>query len=206
MAAEKAGIPNHSQEDSWAPLLVESARQAAFDRPAVLHEGADGQALVAPERLEPRIAAVAEPSSGDLADVYQPGGTTHICVVDSSRAGVSLTMSNTADFGSHLVLPKHGIFLHNRGIGFYLVPDHPAEHMPGHRPPHTLSPLLVTDAAGNLDSVLGTMGGDAQPQILLQLLARLFVAQQDAGSAVPRGAGPLAASPRSGDGAFAGCG
>jgi gamma-glutamyltranspeptidase/glutathione hydrolase len=47
-----------------------------------------------------------------------------------------------------------------------------------------LSPLIVTDASGDLDSVLGSMGGDAQPQILLQLLARLLAAGQDPGDAV----------------------
>jgi gamma-glutamyltranspeptidase/glutathione hydrolase len=98
--AEQARIPNDPQDDSWAPLLVEAARQAAFDRPSVLHEGADGEALIARERLQPRAAAVRESSNGDLADVYQAGGTTHICAVDGSRAGVSLIMSNAADFGS----------------------------------------------------------------------------------------------------------
>jgi gamma-glutamyltranspeptidase/glutathione hydrolase len=196
--AEQAGIPNDPQDDSWASLLVESARQAAFDRPAVLHEGADGEALVAPERLEPRAAAVRESSSGELADVYQAGGTTYLCAVDGSRAGVSLIMSNAADFGSHLVLPDHGIFLHNRGIGFSLEPGHPAEYKPGRRPPHTLSPLLVTDASNSLDTVLGTMGGDAQPQILLQLLARLFAAGQEAGDAVAAPRWALSREPTNG--------
>ncbi len=182
--AEQAGIPPDLQDGAWAPLLVEAARQAAFDRPAVLHENADGRALIAPERLRPRAAAVRKQASGDLADVYQAGGTTHICVIDGERAGVSLIMSNAADFGSHLVLPGHGIFLHNRGIGFSLDAGHPAEYGPGRRPPHTLSPLIVTDSARKLDTVLGTMGGDAQPQILLQILVRLLHAHQDAGDAV----------------------
>jgi gamma-glutamyltranspeptidase/glutathione hydrolase len=196
--AEQVGIPNDPQDDSWAPLLVEAARQAAFDRPSVLHEGADGEALIAPERLQPRAAALRASSNGDLADVYQAGGTTHICAVDGWRAGVSLIMSNAADFGSHLVLPGQRIFLHNRGIGFSLEPGHPAEYKPGCRPPHTLSPLLVTDASGNLDTVLGSMGGDAQPQILLQLLARLLAAHQDAGGAVAAPRWALSREPTNG--------
>lgn len=196
--AAQAGIPGDPQDGAWAPLLVESARQAAYDRPAVLHEGADGKALIAPERLEPRVAAVLESSGVDLGDFYQPGGTTYICAVDSSRAGVSLIMSNAADFGSHLVLPGSGIFLHNRGMGFSLDPGHPAGYAPGRRPPHTLSPLLVTDASGGLDSVLGCMGGDAQPQILLQLLARLFAAHQDPGDAVAAPRWALSREPTNG--------
>ena len=103
-------------------------------------------------------------ASRGLADSFGPGGTTHINVVDGQRAGVSLIISNAADFGSHLVLADHGIFLHNRGMGFSLEPGHPAEYTPGRRPPHTLSPLLITDSLTRLDTVLGTMGGDARLQ------------------------------------------
>jgi len=39
-------------------------------------------------------------------------------------------------------------------MGFSLDPGHPAAYGPGRRPPHTLSPLVVTDSSGRLDSVL----------------------------------------------------
>src|SRR5262249_21264682 len=85
----------------------------------------------------------------------------------------------------------HGIFLHNRGMGFSLEPGHPAEYLPGRRPPHTLSPLLITESLTGLDTVLGTMGGDAQPQVLLQLIVRLLALGQAPGQAIaaPRRAG-----------------
>ena len=53
-------------------------------------------------------------------------------------------------------------------------PGPPAEVAPGRRPPHTLSPMLVTRRDGALTHVVGAMGGDVQPQILVQLLARLL--------------------------------
>jgi gamma-glutamyltranspeptidase/glutathione hydrolase len=84
-------------------------------------------------------------------------------------------MSNASGFGSQLLLPEHGIFLHNRGMGFSLEASSPAAYGPRRRPPHTLTPLVVTDEEGRLDTVLGTMGADAQPQVLLQLLARVLV-------------------------------
>jgi|GEM_PF-6958006 len=56
---------------------------------------------------------------------------------------------------------------------FNLVPGHGAEFAPGVRPPHTLVPAMAV-RDGQLVSVFGTMGGDAQPQILLQLIVRLF--------------------------------
>ena len=182
--AEQVGFPDDPEDERWAFLLVEAARQAAFDRPAVLHEHADGPGLIAGSRLRPRAAAVREHASRGLADVYGDGGTTYLCAVDGERVGVSLIMSNAADFGSRLVLPHHGIFLHNRGMGFSLQPGHPAEYGPGRRPPHTLTPLAVTSPAGALDTVLGTMGADAQPQVLLQLLVRMLALGQEPGEAI----------------------
>jgi gamma-glutamyltranspeptidase/glutathione hydrolase len=182
--ADTIGIPDDPEDELWAFALVESARQAAYDRADVLYEGADGSQLVGRERLGPRAAAVRDRASLGLADVYGDGGTTYLCAVDGDRMGVSLIMSNAADFGSQLVLPGPGIFLHNRGMGFSLREGHPSEFRPGRRPPHTLSPLLVTDHRGSLEAVMGTMGADAQPQILLQLLARTYVSEETPGPAL----------------------
>jgi gamma-glutamyltranspeptidase / glutathione hydrolase len=182
--ADALGLPDDPADERWAFLLVEAARQAAFDRVAVLHENADGEQLISDARLGPRAAAIRDQASSDLADTYSDGGTTCVCAIDADRTGVSLIMSNGADFGSHLVLPEHGIFLHNRGMGFSLQPGHEAEYGPGRRPPHTLTPLVVTDGDARLDTVLGTMGADAQPQVLLQLLARTLVAGQEPGVAL----------------------
>jgi len=182
--ADRVGVPEDPTDDAWAFILVEAARQASHDRIAVLHDHADGASLLSPERLAPRAAALGARASRGLADAYSDGDTTYLCAVDRERAGVSLIMSNAAGFGSHLMLAEHGIFLHNRGMGFSLEEGHPAELAPGRRPPHTLSPLAVTHADGALDAVIGTMGGDAQPQILLQLLARTLIAGEDAGTVV----------------------
>jgi gamma-glutamyltranspeptidase/glutathione hydrolase len=182
--ADRVGVPEDPGDEGWAFVLVEAARQAAHDRIAVLHDRADGASLLSPERLAPRAEAMRAQASRGLADAYRDGDTTYLCAVDGDRTGVSLIMSNAAGFGSHLVLGENRIFLHNRGVGFSLQDGHPAELGPGRRPPHTLSPLAVTRDGGVLDAVIGTMGGDAQPQILLQLLARTLIAGQDAGTAV----------------------
>ncbi|MET0323938.1 MAG: gamma-glutamyltransferase, partial [Ilumatobacteraceae bacterium] len=44
---DRLGVPEDPDDPQWAHLLVESASAAGYDRPAVLHEGADGEALVA---------------------------------------------------------------------------------------------------------------------------------------------------------------
>jgi gamma-glutamyltranspeptidase/glutathione hydrolase len=171
--AEANGLTDDAQDPLWAHVLIESARLAAHDRPDVLHDAADGGALLdratARWRLLDRDAASARGGSG-LAG----SSTTYLCAVDASGIGVSLIQSNAAGFGSWLVEPNTGINLHNRGIGFSLEAGHPAELRPGRRPPHTLAPTLVTRRDGSLAAIVGTAGGDAQPQVVAQLLARIL--------------------------------
>jgi gamma-glutamyltranspeptidase/glutathione hydrolase len=197
-----AGLPLPADPDDprWAHLTIESARLAAFDRDDVLYEHADGAALIAPERLAPRRSAIDPDRAAMLGETARSGDTIFLCAVDSERRGVALIQSNAAGFGAHLAEPSTGIFLHNRAIGFNLTPGHPAEYGPGRRPPHTLSPALVTDAAGSLAMVVGTMGGDTQPQILLQLLARLLPGRAAVGDAIAAPRWALQAS--SGPGGF----
>ena len=184
--AEALELPDDTDDPLWAHLLIEAARQAAYDRIDVLHEGADGQALLRPDRLAPRRDAIDRQRAADLGhETYRPGGTIYLCAVDQDGMSVSLMQSNAAGFGSHLVETRTGIFLHNRGVGFSLVPGHVAEYGPRRRPPHTLSPALVTDAQnGDLRMVIGTMGGDSQPQLLLQLLARILNHGEAVGDAI----------------------
>ncbi|MDQ1695986.1 MAG: gamma-glutamyltranspeptidase / glutathione hydrolase [Frankiaceae bacterium] len=177
-------LPADTEDPLWAHFTVEAARQAAYDRVEVLHEGADGPSLLDEGRLGPRRAEVRADRAADLGDGYGPGGTISLCVVDTDRMGVSLIQSNAGGFGANIAEPSTGVFLQNRGIGFSLEPGHPAEYRPGRRPPHTLAPALVTAPDGRLDAVLGTMGGDSQPQILLQLLARVLGAGESIGAAV----------------------
>ncbi|MDQ3145846.1 MAG: gamma-glutamyltransferase, partial [Actinomycetota bacterium] len=118
--------------------------------------------------------------------------------VDGDRMGVSLIQSNAFGWGANLVVPGVGAFLHNRGIGFSLEPGHPGEYRPGRRPPSTLAPALLTHPDGSLAAVLGTMGGDSQPQILLQLMARLLHHGESPGRAMAAGRFALA-----GGGSFA---
>jgi gamma-glutamyltranspeptidase/glutathione hydrolase len=151
----------------------------------VLFDGADGNALLAPQRLDARRASIDPTRAAVMADPPErAGGTIYLAAVDRDRMGVSLIQSNASGWGAHIVEPATRIFLQDRGIGFSLEPGHPAEYGPGRRPPHTLSPAMVTTAAGELRIVLGTMGGDSQPQILLQLLARLLHSGETPGAAV----------------------
>ncbi len=183
-----SGLDLGDPEDGrWAHLLIEACRQAGWDREQVLHEFADGAALVAEERLSARRAAIDPERAGALGWPEAVPGTTSLCAIDSDGLGVSLIQSNAAGFGSGLVVPGVRVFLQNRGVGFSLVEGHPAEYGPGRRPPHTLAPLLVTRSDGSLRLLANTMGGDSQPQVLTQLLARHLLAGQGIGETMASG-------------------
>lgn len=177
-------LPDDPAEAAWSHLLVEASRAAGHDRPTVLHEHADVVPMLVPEAVAARRALIDPDHRAHLATPAALGDTTYMCAVDANRMGVSLIQSNAFAFGSRVFEPATGIGLHNRGIGFSLIPDHPARYGPRRRPPHTLSPTLVTTNDGILRTVLGTMGGDAQPQIVLQLLTRLLRHEQAPGQAI----------------------
>ena len=187
-----------TEDGAGTHLLIESAAQAGHDRPTALHEGADPAALVAPHLIRRRQGEIDPDRAGKVDVPAFDGDTTYLCVIDGDGMGVSLINSNASGFGAHLVAGTSGIFLHDRGLGFSLESGHPAEYGPGRRPPHTLAPALVTRADGSLRSVLGTMGGDTQPQVVLQLLASMLVHDRDPGRAV--GAGRWRIAPVDGGG------
>jgi gamma-glutamyltranspeptidase/glutathione hydrolase len=184
--AEGLPLPDDPDDPLWAHLLVESSRAAAYDRIEVLHEGATAavEALLADVEVERRRALVDPEHRSNLTSAAAGGGTMFLCAVDADRMGVSLIQSNASNFGTYLFEPTTGIGLHNRGMGFSLTPGHPAEYGAGRRPPHTLSPAVVTHPDGGLKAVIGTMGGDSQPQILVQLLARMLHHGASPGSAI----------------------
>ena len=181
--ADGLDLPPDPDDPGWPHLLSEAARQAGFDRPLLLHEDADGHALLDPARLALRRVEIDPSQRGPARSRTAAGDTIYLCAVDRDGIGVSLIQSNASGWGCLLVVPGTGIFLHDRGIGFSLEAGHPAELAPGRRPPHTLAPAVVT-RGGELHAVLGTMGGDTQPQVVLQLLARLLHAGQSPGTAV----------------------
>lgn len=101
-----------------------------------------------------------------------PGGTAAVCAADRWGRMVSLLVSNYQGFGSGLVVDGWGIALHNRGSLFRLDPTHPNGIAPGRRPLHTLAPAWCR-RGGAPWAALATMGGHAQPQVLLQVLQRM---------------------------------
>jgi gamma-glutamyltranspeptidase/glutathione hydrolase len=106
------------------------------------------------------------------------GDTIYLCVVDGDGMAVSLNQSLYGAFGSGVVVPGTGVLLHNRAAYHTR-----ATYRGGARPVHTLAPAMAL-AGRRPRLVFGTMGGEQQVQIHLQLLARILVAGESAERAI----------------------
>jgi gamma-glutamyltranspeptidase / glutathione hydrolase len=103
------------------------------------------------------------------------GDTVYLCVVDKDGNAVSYIQSLFAAFGSGKMVPGTGITLHNRGALYTLDPQHPQVIAPGKRPFHTLAPSMVLHPDGSPYMVLGSPGGDGQPQTVVQVLNNILL-------------------------------
>ena len=121
---------------------------------------------------------------------YEPanrpgGGTVYLCAADADGMMVSLIESNYMGFGSGIMGGSTGIMLQNRGAYFQLDPSHPNALRPRSRTLHTLMPgMLLRD--GVAEVALGAMGGDGQPQTMIQLVQGLVDDGLDLQAAVDR--------------------
>lgn len=107
------------------------------------------------------------------AGLEKEGDTMYLCVADGEGNVVSLIQSLYFGFGSGVVGGDTGVMLHNRGSYFSLDPRHANYLQPGKRTMHTLTPAMVL-RDGMPSIAVGTMGGDAQPQIHVQLLSAML--------------------------------
>ena len=104
--------------------------------------------------------------------------TTTISVIDADGNAASLILSIFADFGSGVVTEETGILLNSRLSGFFLDEDHPNGLRPGKKTMHTLHSVMVSDPDGPIMAG-GSPGGDAQPQVNLQVLSRVLFRDED---------------------------
>jgi gamma-glutamyltranspeptidase/glutathione hydrolase len=164
-------------------LFVEASRRAFADRRAV---GADpaflppGAATALLDRLlggeylatrEPAIdPARATPSSAltPAADAaaHESPDTTHFSIVDAQGNAVACTTTQSAGYGSKIVIPKTGVLLNN-ALGAF-SPSGVNAPAPGKRMASSMSPTIVTQG-GKLALVLGSPGGDTIPSTVSQV-------------------------------------
>ncbi|HYM83159.1 MAG TPA: gamma-glutamyltransferase, partial [Candidatus Dormibacteraeota bacterium] len=181
--------PYGATDVGWIHLGIEAAKLAMADRDAYLTDPASR--VIPVERLIGREHAARQRERIDAKRAAAPpratnprgGGTIWLGVVDGDGNAVSLIESNYGGFGSGVADPETGIHYHNRGSYFSLDPEHPNVLAPGKRTLHTLMPgMLFRD--GGPWVVVGSMGGDAQPQIHAQVVSSLVDGSVDVAPAV----------------------
>jgi len=128
--------------------------------------------------------------SPERAHRYEPtnrpgGGTVYLCAADADGMMVSLIESNYMGFGSGIMGGSTGIMLQNRGAYFSLDADHPNALAPRSRTLHTLMPGMILHD-GVAEVAFGAMGGDGQPQTMVQLVQGLVDDGLDPQAAVDR--------------------
>lgn len=167
------------QSVEYLHLLLEAKKLAFADRDRYISDPAFVDIPV--ERLLSKEYAEEQRARIDLtrARPHFPGGpqqdgdTMYLCTADQQGNVVSLIQSLYMGIGSGLVGGNTGIALHNRGSYFSLDPRHINYLQPGKRTMHTLMPGMVLRDGRPLMAI-GTMGGDAQPQIHVQLLTAML--------------------------------
>jgi gamma-glutamyltranspeptidase len=126
----------------------------------------------APVPVDELVSARVPASPPPSRQLHGHGDTVAVVAADDEGRAVSLIQSVFDSFGTGILDPRTGIITHNRGAFFSLDPASPNVLAPGKRPAHTLTPVMCL-ADGGLRSVLGTMGGLAQTQILTHVILHL---------------------------------
>jgi len=175
--------PDDPFDPAFQHALIEAYRSIAWERGDTTSDP-DSAPFTATQLLDPeRLAARADRIDPATTRPWQtatpaPGGTAYLTTRDHDGMVVSFIQSNFWGIGSGYAAGATGVWLHNRGAGFDLRPGHPNELLPGRRPLHTLAPTLWTDR-DETRLVLGTRGGDQQPQLLAQVAANQWWASLD---------------------------
>jgi gamma-glutamyltranspeptidase/glutathione hydrolase len=176
---------------AWPHLQLEAAKLAFADRDAFLTDPSFRDVPV--ERLlsadhAARLAARLDPARADPAPTpvrTLVGGTIYLAVVDGEGNAVSLIQSNAAGFGSGVLDPGTGVHFQNRGASFSLDASGPNVLEPRKRTAHSLMPgMLFREGEPRPWIVAGSMGGDVQPQVHVQLVSALADGGADIATAV----------------------
>ena len=169
-------------------VLLESTKQALADRDRWVTDPdampVPASTLLSDRWVESRRRAI-DPARAGTPDPgeYQPGGTAYLCAADANGMFVSLIQSNFIHFGSGVHVPEWGINLNNRGFSFSLDAERPNVLAPAKRPMHTLIPAMVF-RDGTPWAAFGSMGGDAQVPVHVQVLHRVLAEADDYADAI----------------------
>lgn len=139
----------------------------------------DPDALLSDDYLAERARLVDMSRAGE--PVYgrpAAAGTVYLCAGDANGMMISFIQSNYRGFGSGVVVPRTGISLQNRALGFNLREGHPNRVGGAKRPFHTIIPAFLMSERKPL-MTFGVMGGPMQPQGHLQMVLRTVLYGQN---------------------------
>jgi len=170
-------IPRHSAE--FYHLIAETVKQAFRERDRYL---TDPDFVDIPldvllskpyaerlyrdiERKTPTASAFRSPPIGQ--------DTAYAAAADTEGNAASFIQSLYFDFGSAYAPGDTGVILQNRGSYFSLDPTHPNALAPRKRSFHTLMPGMVLKG-GKPYALVGTQGGEGQPQTSLSVITGLL--------------------------------
>jgi gamma-glutamyltranspeptidase/glutathione hydrolase len=187
--------PDGVTDARWIHAGLEAAKLAMADRDRFLTDPAMREVpvdrLLDPARLAGLAAGIDPGRAAEPPPAANPrgGGTIYLATVDADGNAVSLIESNYLGFGSGVVDPATGIHYQNRGSYFSLDPGHANVLEPRKRTLHTLLPgMLFRDGGDGRGPrpwiVVGSMGGDAQPQIHAQFVSAVVDGGVDVRTAV----------------------
>ena len=175
---EQLDVPADPTNPVFVHAAMEAYRAVAWERDDLVSDPETApmpaERLLDPARLGSLASSVTKERVGTFPSPSPtPGGTAYLCVRDGEGMGVSFIQSNFWGIGSGRSAGATGVFLHNRGAGFNLIEGHANEYTPGQRPLHTLAPTIWT-RHDELSMILGTRGGEFQPQLLIQMIAAML--------------------------------
>lgn len=182
-----------SDEKAWFQF-AQASRLAYADRdryvgdPAFVQVPLNG--LLAPAYLQRRAAEIGEragPVTFGLPDgapkvgpdaTQEPGGTSHIVIVDAAGNVVSMTTTVESIFGSGRMVG--GFFLNNQLTDFSFSPTDPDgakaanAPAPGKRPRSSMAPAIVLTPQRKFVAAAGSPGGSAIQAYNLKVLVALL--------------------------------
>jgi gamma-glutamyltranspeptidase/glutathione hydrolase len=169
-------------------LRIEAFKAAMADRDHWITDPddmpVDASMLFSDAWVDTRRAAIDPMRAGAPGPARpQPGGTAYLCAADADGLLVSLIQSNFVHFGSGVHVPEWGINLNNRGFSFSLDAERPNVLAPRKRPMHTLVPAMAL-RDGEPWLVFGSMGGDAQVAVHVQVLGHILDEDLDPADAI----------------------
>ncbi len=187
-------LGKNGQSASTIHLLAEAARRAAIDRDRYLADPAtlrtpfrellstdrarQWRASINPLRATPTVS-LAEPAT----TVAEGAHTTHFTIADAAGNVAAVTITLGDDFGSGFVASHCGFFLNNAMHDFTMVETSPNAIASGKRMATSLAPTIILRRGGPY-LALGTSGGPAIPNIVLQVFLGVAIHGQSLPAAV----------------------